>query len=123
MTLGYSQCAYAEGFLHERMTNLLNAHENAFAHFGGRCEQLLYDRLPEAVNLDEQADGACARPLGRKLQHRQPVHCTILNSTRRSSASTASSLPVPTMFCLKPMPCGRVRLAKPPDSAARRCLM
>ncbi len=41
MTLGYSRRGYAEGFLHERMPNLLAAHENAFAHFGGRCENLL----------------------------------------------------------------------------------
>jgi transposase len=49
MTLGYSRRAYAEGFLHERMPNLLGAHENAFAHFGGRCETLLYDRMRTVV--------------------------------------------------------------------------
>ena len=49
MTLGYSRRAYAEGFLHERMPNLLAAHENAFAHFGGRCETVLYDRMRTVV--------------------------------------------------------------------------
>ena len=49
MTLGYSRRAYAEGFLHERMPALLSAHENAFAHFGGRCESLLYDRMRTVV--------------------------------------------------------------------------
>jgi transposase len=49
MTLGYSRRAYAEGFLHERMPNLLAAHENAFAHFGGRCETILYDRMRTVV--------------------------------------------------------------------------
>jgi hypothetical protein len=49
MTLGYSRRGYAEGFLHERMPNLLGAHENAFAHFGGRCETLLYDRMRTVV--------------------------------------------------------------------------
>lgn len=49
MTLGYSRRAYAEGFLHERMPNLLAAHEHAFAHFGGRCETLLYDRMRTVV--------------------------------------------------------------------------
>ena len=49
ITLGYSRRAYAEGFLHERMPNLLAAHENAFAHFGGRCETLLYDRMRTVV--------------------------------------------------------------------------
>jgi transposase len=45
MTLGYSRRAYAEGFLNERMPSLLAAHENAFAHFGGCCHSLLYDRM------------------------------------------------------------------------------
>jgi len=49
MTLGYSRRGYAEAFLHERMPSLLAAHENAFAHFGGRCESLLYDRMRTVV--------------------------------------------------------------------------
>src|SRR4029453_2930064 len=43
MTLGYSRRGFALGFLRERMGDLLAAHEAAFAHFGGRCEFLLYD--------------------------------------------------------------------------------
>jgi transposase len=49
MTLGYSRRAYAEGFLNERMANVLAAHEHAFAHFGGRCESMLYDRMRTVV--------------------------------------------------------------------------
>ena len=49
MTLGYSRRGYAEGFSHERMPSLLAAHEHAFAHFGGRCEFLLYDRMRTVV--------------------------------------------------------------------------
>ena len=49
MTLGYSRRAYAEGFTNERMANLLAAHERAFAHFGGRCERVLYDRMRTVV--------------------------------------------------------------------------
>ena len=60
MTLGYSRRGYAEGFLHERMPNLLGAHENAFAHFGGRCETLLYDRMRTVV-LGTTADATGAR--------------------------------------------------------------
>ena len=45
MTLGYSRRGFALGFLHERMGDLLAAHEAAFSHFGGRCEFLLYDRI------------------------------------------------------------------------------
>jgi hypothetical protein len=49
MTLGYSRCGFAMGFEGERMPDLLAAHEAAFAHFGGRCEQLLYDRMRTVV--------------------------------------------------------------------------
>lgn len=45
MTLGYSRRAYAEGYEHEQMSALLEAHEHAFEWFSGRCEQLLYDRM------------------------------------------------------------------------------
>lgn len=49
MTLGYSRRGFAMGFEHERMPDLLAAHEAAFAYFGGRCEQLLYDRMRTVV--------------------------------------------------------------------------
>jgi transposase len=49
MTLGYSRCAFAMGFEGERMPDLLAAHEAAFAHFGGRCDELLYDRMRTVV--------------------------------------------------------------------------
>lgn len=62
MTLGYSRRAYAEGFLHERMPNLLSAHENAFAHFGGRCETLLYDRMRTVVLGTTTEESGVRRP-------------------------------------------------------------
>jgi hypothetical protein len=46
-----------------------------------------------------------------------------LNSTRRSSASTALSVPLPTMFWRKPMPAVLVRAPSAADSAVSRCLM
>ncbi len=49
MTLGYSRCGFGMGFERERMPDLLAAHEAAFAHFGGRCEHLLYDRMRTVV--------------------------------------------------------------------------
>ena len=55
MTLGYSRRGYAEGFCDERMASLLAAHEHAFAHFGGCCETLLYDRMRTVV-LGEETD-------------------------------------------------------------------
>ena len=58
MTIGYSRRAYAEGFLHERIADLLAAHEHAFAHFGGRCEFVLYDRMRTVVlGTEADADG------------------------------------------------------------------
>ncbi|WP_228536351.1 IS21 family transposase [Noviherbaspirillum malthae] len=49
MTLGYSRRAYVEGFENERLTSLLAAHEHAFAWFGGRCAEILYDRMRTVV--------------------------------------------------------------------------
>lgn len=49
MTLGYSRRAYVEGFEHERLASLLAAHEHAFEHFGGRCAELLYDRMRTVI--------------------------------------------------------------------------
>jgi transposase len=45
LTLGYSRRAWAEGYENERLSALLAAHEHAFAHFGGRTAELLYDRM------------------------------------------------------------------------------
>lgn len=53
MTLGYSRRGYAEGFCDERMGSLLAAHERAFAHFGGCCETLLYDRMRTVTTGEE----------------------------------------------------------------------
>ena len=49
MTLGYSRRGFAMAFTHERLPDLMAAHEAAFAHFGGRCEHLLYDRMRTVV--------------------------------------------------------------------------
>jgi transposase len=45
LTLGFSRRAWAEGYENERLPALLAAHEHAFAHFGGRPSELLYDRM------------------------------------------------------------------------------
>jgi hypothetical protein len=51
MTLGYSRRAWAEGYLNEKLGSLLEAHERAFAHFGGRPQELLYDRMRTVVDI------------------------------------------------------------------------
>ena len=60
MTLGFSRRGYAEGYLHERLDNLLSAHERAFAHFGGVCQAMLYDRM-RTVTLGTAEDDAGVR--------------------------------------------------------------
>lgn len=60
MTLGYSRRGYAEGYLNERMDSLLSAHERAFAHFGGVCQTLLYDRM-RTVTIGTTQDDAGVR--------------------------------------------------------------
>ena len=60
MTLGYSRRGYAEGYLGERMESLLSAHERAFAHFGGVCQSLLYDRM-RTVTIGTTEDDAGVR--------------------------------------------------------------
>ena len=54
MTLGYSRRCWVEGFENERLASLLAAHEHAFAHFGGRTAQLLYDRMCTVVLGSEE---------------------------------------------------------------------
>ena len=61
MTLGYSRRGYGEGFLGERIPELLAAHERAFAHFGGRCEFLLYDRMRTVVLSGERDESGQRR--------------------------------------------------------------
>ena len=61
MTLGYSRRAWAEGYENERMDSLLAAHEHAFAHFGGRPAELLYDRM-RTVTMKPAAEKAKWNP-------------------------------------------------------------
>ena len=56
MTLGYSRRAYVEAFTDERQASLFAAHEHAFAHFGGHCATLLYDRMRTV--LDDTTEGS-----------------------------------------------------------------
>ena len=44
LTLGFSRRAYYGGFPNERLAQFLEAHERAFAHFGGHTREHLYDR-------------------------------------------------------------------------------
>ena len=68
MTLGYSRRGYAEGFEHERIENLLSAHERAFVHFGGVCQTVLYDRMRTVVLGSVEEAGKRRTRLNEKFE-------------------------------------------------------
>lgn len=58
MVLGYSRRAFARGYPSEGLDALLDAHERAFAHFGGRTATILYDNPRTIVLSKDEASGA-----------------------------------------------------------------
>lgn len=54
MVLGYSRRIFAYAYQHERLGNLLDGHERAFAHFGGRTRKILYDN-PRTIVHEKNA--------------------------------------------------------------------
>ena len=56
MILGFSRRLFARAYLDEKLGSLLDAHDRAFEHFGGRTESILYDN-PRTIVVakDEQA--------------------------------------------------------------------
>jgi hypothetical protein len=52
MVLGFSRRLFARAYRHERIWNLLDGHAEAFAHFGGRTEQVLYDN-PRTIVIEK----------------------------------------------------------------------
>ena len=57
MILGFSRRTFARGYLGERLEQLLDGHEGAFAHFGGRTETILYDNPRTIVLSKDEASG------------------------------------------------------------------
>ena len=57
MVLGFSRRIFARGYLNEKLGNLLDGHEAAFAHFGGRTETILYDNPRTIVLAKDEATG------------------------------------------------------------------
>ena len=55
-TLGYSRRSVYVPCLTEALGDLLDAHEQAFTHFGGQTQEHLYDR-PRTVCVPRGADG------------------------------------------------------------------
>ena len=58
MVLGYSRRVFARGYLSEGLDALLDGHERAFAHFGGRTATILYDNPRTIVLSKDEASGA-----------------------------------------------------------------
>jgi transposase len=58
MVLGYSRRVFTRAYLHEQLGNLLDGHEAAFAHFGGRTESILYDNPRTIVLSKDEATGS-----------------------------------------------------------------
>jgi transposase len=56
MTLGFSRRLFARGYPHERQAALLDGHERAFAHFGGRTDEILYDN-PRTIVSKRDREG------------------------------------------------------------------
>lgn len=52
MVLGYSRRIFARGYLEEGLVSLLDGHHQAFGHFGGRTETILYDN-PRTIVLSK----------------------------------------------------------------------
>jgi transposase len=57
MVLGYSRRIFAVAFARERLESLLEAHELAFSHFGGRTRTILYDNPRTIVTEKNESTG------------------------------------------------------------------
>jgi transposase len=60
MALGFSRRMYVRGYTSERLASLIDGHERAFAHFGGRTEEILYDN-PRTIVLERDLEGHFVR--------------------------------------------------------------
>ena len=55
MTLGFSRRMFARAYPNERLAALVDGHERAFAHFGGRTDEILYDNPRTIVERRDRA--------------------------------------------------------------------
>lgn len=57
MVLGYSRRCFVRAYMNERLDSLLDAHEAAFDHFGGRTSDILYDNPRTILSDKDQESG------------------------------------------------------------------
>ena len=57
MVLGFSRRIFVRAYEHERLGNLLDGHQAAFSHFGGRTATLLYDNPRTIVLSKDESNG------------------------------------------------------------------
>lgn len=57
MVLGFSRRIFVRAYEHERLGNLLDGHQAAFSHFGGRTATLLYDNPRTIVLSKDETEG------------------------------------------------------------------
>jgi transposase len=57
MVLGFSRRIFARAYEHEKLGNLLDGHEAAFGHFGGRTRKILYDNPRTIVLSKDETSG------------------------------------------------------------------
>jgi transposase len=57
MVLGYSRRIFARGYRREGLASLLDGHAQAFEHFGGRTETILYDNPRTIVLRKDESSG------------------------------------------------------------------
>jgi transposase len=58
MVLGFSRRVFARAYSSEGLDSLLDAHERAFEHFGGRTRTLLYDNPRTIVLAKDETSGS-----------------------------------------------------------------
>src|SRR5258708_24971621 len=69
MVLGFSRRIFVRAYEHERLGNLLDGHQAAFTHFGGRTAALLYDNPRTIVLSKDEANGTVewTRPFTERM--------------------------------------------------------
>ena len=57
LVLGYSRRMFVKAYLHERLPNLINGHEEAFSWFGGMTAEILYDNPKTMITVHSRQTG------------------------------------------------------------------